>query len=97
AFDRVETAAWQGTLLQWGEYALKGILIILAFFVVRYLVMRAAVSQDQVKEEVHLEIQRATPEERRRQEIAQEVERVSQDQPEAVASLLRTWLSETEE
>ncbi|GMV93213.1 MAG: hypothetical protein AMXMBFR82_29910 [Candidatus Hydrogenedentota bacterium] len=97
AFDRVETAAWQGTLLQWGEYALKGILIIVAFFVVRYLVMRAAVSQDQVKEEVHLEIQRATPEERRRQEIAQEVERVSQDQPEAVASLLRTWLSETEE
>lgn len=97
AFDRVETAAWQGTLLKWGEYLWKTVLVIAAFFILRYFVLRATVNQDKIKEEVHLEIQRASPEERRRQEIAQEVERVSQEQPEAVASLLRTWLSESEE
>jgi len=97
AFDRVETAAWQGTLLQWGEYLWKTLLIVAAFFILRYFVLRASVDQDKVREEIHLEIQRATPEERRRKEIAQEVERVSEEQPEAVASLLRTWLSESEE
>ncbi len=97
AFDRVETAAWTSTLLEWGGNVLKVALVIVLFFILRRLLMRAAVRQDLVKEDLDLEIQRATPEERRRQEIAQEVERVSEDQPEAVASLLRTWLSESEE
>jgi flagellar M-ring protein FliF len=97
AFDRVETAAWQSDIWDIASTIGKLAAVVLLFFVVRYFLLRAAVSQDKIKEEVHLEIQRATPEERRRQEIAQEVERVSQDQPEAVASLLRTWLSEPEE
>ena len=97
AFDSVETAAWRSNLWETGTTVGKLVLVVILFFVLRYFLLRAAVSQDKLKEEVHLEIQRASPEERRRKEIAQEVERVSQDQPEAVASLLRTWLSESEE
>ena len=96
-FDKVETAAWQSNLLELGGLLLKTALVAVLFLIARYLLLRAAVRQDLIKEEPDLEIQRATPEDRRRQEIASEVERVSQDQPDTVASLLRTWMSESEE
>lgn len=97
AFDRVETAAWQSDLVEWGIWFGKVALVVALFLVARRFLLRAAIRQDLMKEEPHLEIQRATPEERRRQEIAAEVDRVSQEQPDTVASLLRTWLSESEE
>ncbi|NUM53927.1 MAG: flagellar M-ring protein FliF [Candidatus Hydrogenedentes bacterium] len=87
--------------LSFGAVQLDGILKIVAvallFFVVRFLALRATVRKAQMDDSVEIELPKASPEELRKREIATEVERVSQEQPEAVASLLRTWLSETEE
>ena len=76
---------------------LKVIGIALLFFIVRFLAIRATVHREGKEEEVEIELPKASPEELRKREMAAEVERVSMEQPEAVASLLRTWLSETEE
>ena len=76
---------------------LKVIAVALLFFIVRFLAIRATVHKDRMDEAVEIDLPKASPEELRKREIATEVERVSQEQPEAVASLLRTWLSETEE
>lgn len=84
-----------------GAVQLDGILKILGvavlFFVVRFLALRATVRKAQMDDTVEIDLPKASAEELRKREIATEVERVSQEQPEAVASLLRTWLSETEE
>lgn len=68
-------------------------LIVVVFLVIRFL-MRRALVLPAVEEEEVLEIPEVSPVERRRQEIAAEVERLSQEEPETVAALLRTWLSE---
>ncbi|MCC6153929.1 MAG: flagellar M-ring protein FliF [Candidatus Hydrogenedentes bacterium] len=94
-------AAATPTAFSFGALQLDGILKIVAvallFFVVRFLALRATVRKERAEESVEIELPKASPDELRKREIATEVERVSQEQPEAVASLLRTWLSETEE
>lgn len=94
-------AAETATAFSFGALQLDGILKIVAvallFFVVRFLALRATVRRERAEESVEIELPKASPDELRKREIATEVERVSQEQPEAVASLLRTWLSETEE
>lgn len=84
-----------GTLQIDGILKIVGVLLL--FFLVRFLAIRATVRKDRMDEDISIELPQASPEELRKREIATEVERVSQEQPEAVASLLRTWLSETEE
>lgn len=76
---------------------LKAVAVVLLFFVVRFLALRATVRKDRMDDDIAIDLPKASPEELRKREIASEVERVSNEQPETVASLLRTWLSETEE
>lgn len=84
-------------LVEWGGYAARILLVLMLLFALRYFLMRAAVGRDRLEEDERLELPKASPAELRKREMATEVERVSQEQPEAVASLLRTWLSESEE
>jgi flagellar M-ring protein FliF len=67
-------------------------LVALMFLVVRFLMRRALVIP--AEEEEIIEIPEASPAERRQQEIAAEVERLSQQEPDTVAALLRTWMNE---
>jgi flagellar M-ring protein FliF len=94
-------AAETPTAFSFGALQLDGILkiaaVALLFFVVRFLALRATVRKERTEESVEIDLPKASPDELRKREIASEVERVSQEQPEAVASLLRTWLSQTEE
>ncbi|HRI88563.1 MAG TPA: flagellar basal-body MS-ring/collar protein FliF [Candidatus Hydrogenedentes bacterium] len=76
---------------------IKAVAIILLFFVVRFLALRATVRKERMDDDVAIDLPTASPEEMRKREMATEVERVSQEQPETVASLLRTWLNEPEE
>ena len=71
-------------------------LVIVGLILIRSLLLRGIAAMNQ-EEEVVLDIPTASPEEIRRHEIATEVERVAKDQPDQVASLLRTWMSESED
>ncbi len=96
AFEQAQAAStwakWQDVL----SWAAKLGAIAAAFLLVRYFLVRATIPGAVEEEEIRIELPTAGPEELRKREIASEVERVSQEQPEAVASLLRTWLSERE-
>jgi flagellar M-ring protein FliF len=80
---------------QWFQWTWRVALVLLAFLVIRFLMRRALVLPPAEEEEV-VEIPEASPAERRRQEIAAEVERLSQQEPETVAALLRTWMGQEE-
>jgi flagellar biosynthesis/type III secretory pathway M-ring protein FliF/YscJ len=69
------------------------VLAILAVFLVLRVVMRRALVLPTVEEEEVVELPEASKAELRRQEIAAEVERLSNEQPEVVAALLRSWMS----
>lgn len=96
ALEAVQTASfmanWQDTI----SMILKIGAVAFAFLLVRRLLLRASIPMEPEEEAVRFEMPTAGPEEIRKREIAGEVERVSQEQPEAVAALLRTWLSERE-
>lgn len=77
----------------WFQWTWRIALVLLAFLVIRALMRRALVLPPAEEEEI-VEIPEASPAERRRQEIAAEVERLSQQEPETVAALLRTWMSQ---
>ncbi len=79
----------------WFQWTWRVALVLLAFLVIRSLMRRMLVLPPAEEEEV-VEIPEASPAERRRQEIAAEVERLSQQEPETVAALLRTWMSQEE-
>jgi flagellar M-ring protein FliF len=77
---------------------LQGIFILMGFLLVRYFLNRAIVVQtDEVEEEEVAEIPAATREDMRRQEVANEIAQLAQQEPEMVAALLRSWMSEEEE
>ncbi len=90
AAPKVEAPWYQTPLVQW-TWRLG--LVVLVFFAIRFLMRRALVLPSVEEEEV-MEMPELGPAERRRQEIAEEVERLSQQEPEMVAALLRTWMSE---
>jgi len=96
AFEAVQTASflsnWQDSI----SLILKIGAVLVAFLIVRRLLLRASIPVEPEEETVRFEMPTAGPEEVRKREIAGEVQRVSQEQPEAVAALLRTWLSERE-
>ncbi|MCF6284144.1 MAG: hypothetical protein L3K26_03005, partial [Candidatus Hydrogenedentes bacterium] len=74
------------------------LLIIVGFLVVRRLLKNSTVipAAEHEEEEVK-EIPAATLEDMRRQEVAAEISQLSMDDPEAVAALLRSWMTAEEE
>lgn len=77
----------------WVRFATNIALIIMALVAVRILMKRVMVLPTTVEEEI-IEIPEATKEDLRRKEIAAEVERLSMEEPETVAALLRSWTAE---
>lgn len=97
AFASLEWAArWSQV---WGIAAngLKIALVIGIFLYLRHKLIQIITPEEEMEEEISIEAPGPTAEELRRKEIAQEVETFSQQQPEAVAALLRSWISESEE
>ncbi len=86
-------------MVQYGRDAIKMLLLLIAFVMVRRFLKRATmveVEEEEEEEEV-VAIPKASAEDIRRQEVAAEVERLAREEPEVVASLLRSWLAEDEE
>ncbi|MFO7975987.1 MAG: flagellar basal-body MS-ring/collar protein FliF [Candidatus Hydrogenedentota bacterium] len=95
-FKAFEWAQVQENMLKWGSTLLKVLLVLVGFFVFRRFLMRVLVFPEEEQEKMPPEYEPTMGEVRRR-EMAEEVERVSTEQPEQVASLLRAWLAEGEE
>lgn len=83
---------WRNRVVQLG---VQGLLILMTFFMIRVFTRRALVLPT-VEEEELVEIPAATAEDMRRKEIAAEVERLAQEEPEVVAALLRSWMGSDE-
>ena len=83
--------AWfQVPMLQWG---LQFAAMVVALLLIRFFMRRAMVMPVAEEEEL-VELPEVSASELRRQEIASEVERLSAEEPEMVAALLRTWIAE---
>ncbi len=73
-------------------------LIVIAFFILRSMFKKSVIwPQDERPEEKVKEIPAATLEDMRRQEVAAEISQLSMEDPEAIAALLRSWMSEDED
>jgi flagellar M-ring protein FliF len=102
AFQEIERARTVDIVLQYGMSVVKLLLVIMGFFAVRSFLRRAIVVPAppvvaSVEEETSpLSMPTASPEDIRREEVAAEVARLSEQEPDAVAALLRSWLSEEE-
>lgn len=81
---------WQIPMLQWG---LQFAAMVIALLLIRFLMRRAMVMPAEEEEEL-VELPEVSAAELRRQEIASEVERLSMEEPEMVAALLRSWIAE---
>lgn len=75
------------------RFSVQMLLIILGFFAVRSLMGRAMVLPTTEEEEV-IELPEASAEEKHQQEVMAEVERLTAERPETVASLLRGWMND---
>lgn len=83
---------------EWVWSAVQILAIIVGFFMLRIFLRRAIqVPGEEVEEEGPIELPEATREDMRRQEVAREVARLSVDEPEMVAALLRSWIVKEEE
>lgn len=98
AMETGETSALREGRQRWINVAMLVAGVILALFLVSRALKKSIIhpSEDQVEETVK-DIPEATMEDMRRQEVATEISRLSQEDPEAVAALLRSWMSESEE
>ncbi len=94
-FAVLERATLISALLQWGGYVLKAVLVLVGFLLARRALLRIMAATPFEEEE--MEVPKPSTAEMRKQQIADEVEKLSQQQPEAVASLLRAWMTESEE
>lgn len=73
-------------------------MIVIALFIVRSMLKKAIIwPQDEKPEEKVKEIPAATLEDMRRQEVAAEISQLSLEDPEAIAALLRSWMSMDED
>ncbi len=92
--NSVTSQILQNPIVWWGTR----ILLVIAALVILRRLARGFVEEEMPEEEEEVAVpgyeREATPEELRRQEIADEVNKISQQEPEAVAALLRTWLTE---
>jgi flagellar biosynthesis/type III secretory pathway M-ring protein FliF/YscJ len=72
-------------------------LVLLALYILRRVLkgfVEEELPHDEELPELAMAEHELSPEEQRRQEVAEEVGKISQEEPEAVAALLRTWLME---
>lgn len=104
--DTVATAvAVQETLTQASQQvwfdriwlALQVLLIGFGFLLIRTFLRRAMETTEEEEAGPRVEMPKASAEELRMQEVADEVTRLSREEPETVTALLRTWLLEEEE
>jgi len=94
--NSVTTSMMENPLVWWFTRIL---LVVVALFILRRLAKGAVQEELPEEEEVPeaFSLDNAlSPEDARKQEIAEEVSKISQQEPEAVAALLRTWLTEDE-
>jgi len=96
AFQEIERVKLLETLMNYAVNAAKIAMILLAFILARRFLRRAVVVPVGEEEGRSYERAQATPEDVRREQINEEVARMSQENPDAVAALLRTWLAEEE-
>lgn len=66
---------------------------IVAFFALRFFMRRALVQPSEEAEEL-VELPEASREDTRRSEVASEIERLAREDPNSVAALLRSWMSQ---
>jgi flagellar M-ring protein FliF len=100
AFEEIERANTSQTVVQYGMNIGKILLIVVGFWLVRRFLRQAIiVPATEIREEEGVRVPKpeATPDDIRREEIANEVARLSEQEPEAVAALLRSWLAEEED
>ncbi len=81
---------YQIPMVQWG---LQFAAMVIALLLIRVLMRRAMVMPAEEEEEL-VELPEISSAEMRRQEIVTEVERLSMEEPEMVAALLRSWIAE---
>ena len=99
AFEEIERAKTRDMVIQYGVNVVKLVLILCGFLVVRSFLRRAVVGRvEEIAEERFAGLPRpaASPEDVRREEIAAEVVRLSEQEPQSVAALIRAWLAEEE-
>ena len=99
SIEELEAAKRREWMLQLGWQIGQIVLIILGFFLVRIFLTRAIEKPAPVVEEEEevIEIPEATREDMRREEVSREIRELAAQQPEVVAALLRTWMSEEED
>ena len=90
---RTSVTMLQEMVLQYGGKLLQVLLVFVGFLFVRRAFLRATAWRPEEEEEVG-EMPHASAEDLRRQEVASEVERMSAEEPETVAALLRSWIAE---
>jgi len=90
ARDRMQSWVWTGAQV---------LLIILGFLMVRILLRRVIAAPELISEEEEevAEIPEATREDMRRQNVASEITDLAINEPEVVAALLRSWMTENED
>lgn len=94
--DTLRDAAFQEWVLQLLWYMVQIALIVAGFFFVRGF-LRRAIESPGVKDADLQDLPQQAPEVLRRQEVEQELRRMSSDEPELVSALLRTWMTQEED
>ncbi len=97
AMEEIEAANLREMLVTYGMNILTVVIIVVGFLMVRRLLRQASASQEEEEEQAGVQGPAISTEEQRRRTMAAEVEQASQQNPEAIAALLRTWISESEE
>ena len=97
AMAMMEAAEFREMLLTYGINAGAVVLIIVGLFVVRRMMRNMTLPTPREEAPAEAAGPGGTAEDQRRRAVMTDVERVSQEDPEAVASLLRTWMTETED
>ncbi len=82
--------------MHWVWVVLEVVALLVGFLFIRRLLGRAIAVPEAAEEEAAV-LPEATREDLRRQEVAGEVTRLSEREPEVVAALLRTWIAEGHE
>lgn len=94
AIGETQAAEQWAQRMQWIWTALQILGILVGFFALRMLLRRAIEAPGEHEEEEVTQIPEATREDIRRNEVAMEVNRLASEEPEAVAALLRGWMTE---
>ncbi len=92
--EELAAASFREKMVQYVMNALKVLVILVGFLIARHYLKRSIVFEEE-EEEVR-EMPEATREDLRRKQVAEEVERLSIEQPDTVAALLRSWMTEEE-